>query len=99
VGGHGIDPRPVVGAIVAPRLENVFEGFARILDHKPLIDLLRLADPLTLRARAVGAVKRERPGFDLGKLKLAVRVAQRLGELDGETVVAIAGEIARRARV
>src|SRR5699024_3630836 len=78
---NGVEPSLIVRSRVAPRLEHLAERLAGVLDHELFVDLLRLADPLTLRAGPVRTVERERAGLDLGDVDAAVGARECLGEL------------------
>ncbi len=96
--GDVVELARVVGPVVTPGLEDVFQRLGGVLYDKILADLLGLAEPLTLRAGAVGTVKRERSGLDRADVDPAVRAGKFLGELDDQPIVLlVVAEIARRA--
>jgi len=96
--GDVVELTGVVRPVVAPGLEDVFQWLRAVLYDQVLADLLCLAEPLTLRAGAVWAVERERPGLDRADVDPAVRAGQFLGELDDQSVLAaLVAQIARRA--
>jgi len=53
--GDVVELAGVVGAVVAPRFEDVFQGLRGVVDHEPLVDFLR-------RARSLHTPDRHRTG-------------------------------------
>jgi len=84
--GHVVELSGVVGPVVAPRLEDVFERLRGVLYHEVPADLLCLADPLALGAGPVWAVERERACLDRADVDTTVCAGELLGELDDPPV-------------